>query len=310
MTALEAVSTYLPPERTPVVSRLAELGFSDAQSKLYQRYYGFSQVRREPGGTIGDLMLAAASKLEQLRGREHQVRYVVQAPTIQLAAPYPRNFLDDVREALDLTRASSFSLSQHACAASLLAVDVCGRLLDTDGDPDALALVLAGERTFTRVAQVIPTSAVMGEGMAAVLVRPGGGRDRVLGYAARMYSEFHTAPFESPDLARRFDETYSGALVDVIRTALQRAGSRAADLALVLPHNVNRMSWYRLARTLGVRSDRILLDNLPVLGHCFGADPFINYQTARELGRLRPGDRYLMTAVGVGATFAAMVLEH
>ena len=45
-------------------------------------------------------------------------------------------------------------------------------------------------------------------------------------------------------------------------------------------------------------------------GHCFGADPFINYATARDFGRLSPGDRYLMVAVGLGANFAATVVEH
>ncbi|WP_198681121.1 hypothetical protein [Lentzea terrae] len=31
---------------------------------------------------------------------------------------------------------------------------------------------------------------------------------------------------------------------------------------------------------------------------------------AVDAGRLRPGDRYLMTSVGLGATFSAMVLKH
>ncbi|MEO3806054.1 3-oxoacyl-[acyl-carrier-protein] synthase III C-terminal domain-containing protein [Nonomuraea sp. B1E8] len=56
--------------------------------------------------------------------------------------------------------------------------------------------------------------------------------------------------------------------------------------------------------------DRLYLDNLSKVGHCFGADAFINYCSARADGRLTPGDRYLMTAVGLGATFSAMVFEH
>jgi 3-oxoacyl-[acyl-carrier-protein] synthase-3 len=63
-------------------------------------------------------------------------------------------------------------------------------------------------------------------------------------------------------------------------------------------------------RQIGVPKDRLLLDNQPELGHCFGADPFVNYQTACERGRLRPGDAYVMTAAGLGATLAAMVFRH
>ncbi|MFC7545959.1 3-oxoacyl-[acyl-carrier-protein] synthase III C-terminal domain-containing protein [Plantactinospora sp. GCM10030261] len=310
MTALEAVSSYLPPEATPVARILADLDFSAAQIGLYQRYYGFAEVRREPGAGVAELLLAAASKLDQLRGREDQVRYLVYAPTIQLATPYPADVLDRVRDALGLTRAAAFSLTQHACASALLAVDVCGKLLAADDDPDGLALVLAGEKTFTRVTKVMPNSAVMGEATAAVLVRPGGGRDRVVGYATRTHSDFHVAPFEPPELAARFDELYPAALAEVIEAALAASGLTAPDLALVLPHNVNKMSWYRVARSIGLPVGRILLDNVPVLGHCFGADPFINYQTAQHLGRLRPGDHYLMTSVGLGATFSAMVFRR
>ena len=36
----------------------------------------------------------------------------------------------------------------------LLAVDMAGRLLTDDGDPEALALVLSGEKTFTRDAEI------------------------------------------------------------------------------------------------------------------------------------------------------------
>ena len=45
-------------------------------------------------------------------------------------------------------------------------------------------------------------------------------------------------------------------------------------------------------------------------GHCFCADPFINYRTAVERQLLRRGDRYLMAAIGLGAAFSAQVFEH
>jgi 3-oxoacyl-[acyl-carrier-protein] synthase-3 len=56
----------------------------------------------------------------------------------------------------------------------------------------------------------------------------------------------------------------------------------------------------------------VVLDNVPKLGHVFCADAFINYQTARERGLLRPGTRYLVVAAGAarGAAFSAMVFEH
>ncbi|QES04035.1 hypothetical protein DEJ43_34590 [Streptomyces venezuelae ATCC 10712] len=36
----------------------------------------------------------------------------------------------------------------------------------------------------------------------------------------------------------------------------------------------------------------------------------MNLQSAREAGRLRSGDLYVMTASGLGSTFSAAVLRH
>jgi 3-oxoacyl-[acyl-carrier-protein] synthase-3 len=243
-------------------------------------------------------------------GYFERIRYLVQAATIALAVPYPRSAVQEVRRALGLDRARAFSLTQHACASALLAVDVCGRLLATDGDPDALALIVTGEKTFTPVAQLIPDSAVMSEGTAAVLVRPGAGRDTMLGYASRCHGEFFRAPFQSSAVTSKFNAAYTPALAEVIMTALSRARLAADQIDLVLPHNVNRMSWLRAARATGLPADRIVLDTVPTVGHCFGADSFINYRLACERGLLRPGDHYLMTAVGLNATFSAMVFRH
>jgi len=67
----------------------------------------------------------------------------------------------------------------------------------------------------------------------------------------------------------------------------------------------------RLERILGnaLVSAQVKLA-LDKTGHCFCADPFINYQTVRELGLLKPGDKYLMTSAGLGQTFSAAVFQH
>ncbi|NMO53350.1 3-oxoacyl-ACP synthase [Actinoplanes sp. TBRC 11911] len=309
MTAIEAVSAYLPPARVPITELAAELGLSDRQAALYRRYYGLDTVCLDPGGTLTDLMLGAAGKLDALRGREHQVRYVIQARTLE-CPPYPVNPVHDVRDALGLRHAAAFTVMQHACASGLLAVDLAGRLLAAGGDPDGLALLFVGEKAFTPIARQIPGTTVMGEGSAAVLIRHGGTRDRVVSYATRSHGRFSDGLLLTGPAAEEFELRYLDALAEVIQAATSHAGVSPSELSLVLPHNVNRLSWIRLARRIGLPVDRVLLDNVPLTGHCFGADPFINYATAIELGRLRAGDHYLMAAVGLGATFSAMVLQH
>jgi 3-oxoacyl-[acyl-carrier-protein] synthase-3 len=310
MTALDAVSAYLPATSVPIEAVVGEDGLSAADARVFRRFYGLDRVRWEDGAGLAEILLAAARKLTTLPGREHLVRYVIAARTLHSVVPESAHVLDEVCRQLGLVNASSFAVTQHACASGLLAVDLAGRLLAADGDDDALALILAGEKAFTPSAQFIPATTVMGEGTMAALVRLGGSTDRMLSYATCTRGEFSTGLFTTPELAARFQQEYPLVLGEVMQAAVAKAGLELPAIDLLLPHNVNRMSWVRLCQQLDYPLDRVYLDNVPVTGHCFCADPFINLTSAVDSGRLARGDHYLMVAVGLGSTFSAMVFEH
>jgi 3-oxoacyl-[acyl-carrier-protein] synthase III len=312
MTALEAVAAYLPERRVPIENLAGELGLSPMQVKVFRRYHGLGTVCREPGGTLLDLMLAATAALGALRGRERRVRYVLHARSVPVAVPYPLNPLHEMCGLLGLGHATAFTLTHQACATGLLAIDVAGRLLAADGEPDALALVIAGEKAFTPTAQFLPDTSVFAEGASACLVAAHGQRDRLLAYASQTRGEFDARPGEQPELALRFQREFPESLAGVILAAVAGAGLELGEISLILPHNVNMVSWRQLCRRIGFPVHQVLLDNVPVIGHSFCADAFINYQTAAQRGLLRPGDRYLIAAAGagLGATFSAMIFEH
>ncbi|MFE0171830.1 3-oxoacyl-[acyl-carrier-protein] synthase III C-terminal domain-containing protein [Streptomyces sp. NPDC059002] len=310
MTSVVAVSSHLP-ETVPVHGLKESLGLKDQEVRRFTRLYGLDRICQAPGRSEAELLTAAAGKLEGLAGQEDRVRYVIQAKGIRTTAPYPDRPLREVRESLGLRRARTFAVADHGCATGLLALDVAGLLLAADGDPDALALVLAGEKTMTPFSQWIADVSIMGEATAAVLLAPGGGRDRVLGYASRIHGRADgLIDLSGSGLAKEASRIYQDALQEVVLAATEEAGITVADLDLVLPHNVNRVSWTVAAKNLGIPVDRIFLDNIGATGHSFCADPFINYQSARERGLLRPGDHYLMTSAGLGQTFAATILQH
>jgi 3-oxoacyl-[acyl-carrier-protein] synthase III len=308
-TTLEAVAAHIPALSVPIEDLQERLGLGETQTKMYRRFYGLSHVLREPGATHAQLMLAAAGKLDALRGREHLVRYVVHARALPTSFPYPANPIHEVKEALGLTRAAAFSVTQHACAMGIVAVDLCGRLLAADGEAGALALVFTGEPAFTPAVEQNPGTTIVGEGAAAVLVGHDGDGDRVLAVASRTYGEYNSGLSVTEEMAERYLAIYTDVLAEVILSAIERAVLTLDDIALILPHNVNRVSWVRVCKRLGVPVDRVFLDNVAATGHCFSSDPFLNHQRARELGLLQPGERYVMAAVGRGSTFSAMVVQ-
>ncbi len=315
MTALEAVSVYLPPERIPVESLAGPLGLTEMQVKLFQRFHGLREVGRDPDPSLQHLLMKAAAGLDALRGQEHRVRYVLYARTMPVVGPYPVNPLHEVCRALGLGHALAFTVTHQSCASGLLAIDMAGRLLaaDTadwpDGQAGPLALVLAGEKAFTREAQMFADTTIFGEGSAACLVSAFGARDRVLAYASNVRGEFDS---DTGANDARLQREYRPSLAEVMRQALDEAGLTLDDIRVVLPHNVNLVTWQRMCLLLKFPRDRVVLDNIPASGHVFCADVFANYKTACERGLLQPGDRYLAAAVGAGggATFAAMVFEH
>ncbi|MBN0038732.1 hypothetical protein JN535_00925 [Cellulosimicrobium cellulans] len=317
MTTLVDVGAHVPATRVPIRDLADELSLDHLELGVFERFFGLREVCTAPDASLSDLLVAAARAVPGLAGNEHRVRYVLGARTIATVAPVGVNPLHDAADRLGLDHAVVWTLTQHACASALLAVDVAGRLLAADGDADALALVLTGEKAFSPGSRLIEGTTIMGEGTAAVLVAAGGSADdpapasgsTVLSYATRTLGEYHQVPLPE-DLAGPFGVAYTEVLAEVVLEAVERAELTLDDLALVLPHNVNRVSWRRLCSRLGLPIARVRLDDVPVTGHCFGADSFIGYAAARAEGRLRPGDPFLMVAVGLGATFSAMVLRY
>jgi 3-oxoacyl-[acyl-carrier-protein] synthase-3 len=315
MTALEAVSVYLPPVRMPVESLAGPLGLTDMQVKLFRRFHGLREVGRDPDPSLSALLMKAAAGLDALRGQEHRVRYVLYARAMPVVGPYPANPLHEVCRALGLGHTLAFTVTHQSCASGLLAIDMAGRLLAAeaaagpDGQEAPLALILSGEKAFTREAQMFADTTIFGEGAAACLVSAFGTRDRMLAYASNVRGEFDSATGAND---ARLQREYRPSLAEVMRQALEEAGVALDDIRVVLPHNINLVTWQRMCLLLNFPRDRVLLDNIPASGHVFCADLFANYKTACERGLLQPGDRYLAAAVGAGggATFAAMVFEH
>ncbi|WP_117212772.1 3-oxoacyl-[acyl-carrier-protein] synthase III C-terminal domain-containing protein [Allorhizocola rhizosphaerae] len=307
MTALASVGCYLPELGVDVRAIGKAAGADDKTVWKFGKLFGLDTVRRAPEHDMRGIMAGAVRALPGLRGNESRVRYVIGARTMSTAVRADRYPMEEVCQEFGMTNAVAFTLGQHGCATGLLGVYLAGQLLAADADPDGLALVLTGEKTHP-VIQMIPESAVMGESTAACLVSASGEHDRLLGYATRTCGQWTSVP---PDpLDADFLKEHNELLADVMREATDAAGVGLDDVAIILPHNVNRLTWSWTCRVLDLPLERVYLDNIPVTGHCFAADPFINLVHARDAGRLRRGDTYLMAAVGLGATFSAAVLRH
>jgi 3-oxoacyl-[acyl-carrier-protein] synthase-3 len=308
--SLGSIAVWLPRGSRTIEDLRRHLDLTPAQVKVLTRVHGLREVRTSPHSTLREGLLTAGA--QALGGVDdlHRVRYVLHAHTLQDVAPSTVNVVHDVCDALGVGHATAFSVTQQNCASGLLALDIAGKLLHQDEDADAIALLLMGEKPFTPLAQLIPNTTVMGEAAVACLVQGGGDQDRLLSYHARTRGQYSAGLELDAESRQAFEREYADTLSEVIHAAVTLAGLTLDEIVLVLPHNVNRSSWIRVARTLELSEDRLLLSNIPALGHCYCADPFLNLVTAARERRLRRGDHYVMAVVGLGATFAAAAFRH
>ncbi|WP_232666643.1 3-oxoacyl-[acyl-carrier-protein] synthase III C-terminal domain-containing protein [Pseudonocardia sp. TRM90224] len=307
---IEAVDAFVPAGSATIEEIGAELGLSRAKVRLFRRMHGVERVHRAPGLGVLDLVAKPAAGLVADPAVASRVRYLIYAHTMQDVAPFGVSIAAQLRTRLGLPAATAFALTQQYCASGLAAVATAGELLALDAVPDALALVVTGELAFSPMSRLIPNTAVMGEVAAACLVGLSGSGDAVRSHVVQTDGRYAGCLRLSPQDAQDFAADYPKRLADVMASAVSAAGLTMAEIDRIVPHNVNRSSWRRTLDVLGIDAAQVFLDNIAESGHCFCADPFLNYTTMRNRGLLRAGGHYLLTAVGLGATYVATVVRH
>lgn len=308
--AIEAMAAFTPDPVSTVDAVAPRLRLSRSKVKLFRRVHGLDRLRLDPDLPVLDLVAEPAARLVAGLDDPERVRYLVYAHTIQDVSPAGFDIASALAARLGLHRANAFALTQQNCAGGLAALDLCGELLAAEGEQDALALVVTGEKAFSPLAQLIENTTIMGDASAACLVGLSGAGDRVLAYSARTDGRYADGIRLDPVRLKEFGAGYAARLADTVRSTLAEAGLTLADVALIVPHNVNVSSWKAVIELLGTDPGTVFLDNVAEYSHCFCSDPFLNYSHLRDRGRLEPGGHYLFTAVGLGATYAAMVLRH
>lgn len=323
MIAIAEVASHIPEESETIEQVGRQLAIDPRHVELFTRFFGLREVRVAHDRGYVDRLLDAAGKLTQLRGNESRVRYVLVARTARDLSTLAEDPVSEVLERLGLEHAVGFAVTEHACAAGLYAIWMGGWLLQ-DEDPDALALVLMGEVPEME-GFYLPGTGVMGDSTAACLVRASGERDRLRSYAFRINPKCEEAlsqAFEnyvSTDQAfsqhlgnatEELGKIYIDELSEVLQEAAEKAGLALQDMKMILPHNVNRISWIRVCKKIGFPITKVMTDLIPITGHCYTADSFINYVEADRQHRLEPGDHYMVVGVGTHGSFSSMVFER
>ncbi|MFV8753108.1 3-oxoacyl-ACP synthase III family protein [Nannocystaceae bacterium ST9] len=207
----------------------------------------------------------------------------------------------------------------NACTGFLTALDLAARSVATGLGPIG---VVVSELWSRHLDPSDPRSYVIfGDAAAAVILGPALGREglrsswlRNDGRLRGSVTLAHSGLTGSREIVRfgvsnqKITDEASEAILASARQALQLAGLTMADIDWVLPHQPNGRMLDLLVRELGVAEHK-LIRVVDEIGSVGAASVPFSLDRLRRSGKLRPGDRLLLVAVGSGISYGGMVYE-
>lgn len=226
-----------------------------------------------------------------------------------------------VQEALGYEGIPSFSV--HATCLSFLVGLNAAVHFAAAGTWQRILLVSAEKGTGFRNFDEPESAALIGDGAAAAIIEPGGGRWIDFAFQTwprgAPYAKFPGAGTRvPPEEAKPEDYTFTMEgrriyrlgrvkMAEMMFGILKKNGLSLADVDLVVPHQMSGPG-IQAFRRVGV-SDEQLVDIVGTYGNCVAASLPMALAIAKEEGRLREGSKVLLLGLGAGMSLAAALLE-
>ena len=302
------LGTYLP-ERLVTNRELPELEpphtLAD-MDKVGIRARGIASERED----VLFMALAAARRaLAQAKVSPESLDFVILANWSERR--YVPDFAPRVQHALGARRAFAFDIG-CACAGFLYGLTLAHGYLQNPRF--RCGLVLASDRSTRRLRPRSRATLVFGDAAAAMVVeRDAPHGSRLVDYELRTdgsqndIMSVDQEGYLSPKIKQRELNQLAGrSLASVSRALLERNGLGLGDVDWFLPHSGTAGVQAMLAEHLGALPEKTL-NNLADIGNVTSASIPVSLEHFIKQGRLKPGDRILSAAVGLGWQYCAVL---
>lgn len=319
--AIRSTGSALPGQVLTNDELIARFGLSIDSEWIESRTGIHSRHWLEEGETTSDLAVrAAALALERAGVAARELDRLILA-TISPDRPSPATALTVARTLG--ARCPAFDLSA-ACAGFLYGLDL-GAAAVRGGERNVL-VVAADARSRWIDTSDVRSVVLFADGAGAALLGPSerpGLSPVVLGAEGRESPGAHVPAggtarpasratvearehFLVVDSRREIFELFVRFTREAVERLLERTGSSLDDVDLFLTHQGNALMVQAVLEDLGIERERAV-DNVARHGNTSGATVPIALDEALRDGRLGPGKRALMTSVGAGYTFGAVL---
>ncbi|WP_432839682.1 beta-ketoacyl-ACP synthase III [Dactylosporangium sp. CA-092794] len=319
---LAGVGGYVPPRRVTNAELAPGLGTDDGWIRTRT---GIRERRwADAGTTTGDLAAEAGQRALKSAGVSDADLVILATSTGNQPMPATA---PEVAAMLGLGQVAAYDVSA-ACAGFVYALTAAAGAIAI-GVADRV-LVIGADLWSTRLDPADRSTAIIfGDGAGAVVLRAGtaGERGALLGFDAgsdgdrralavvpgggsRQRSAPHLAELANEYLTMQGRDLFTQAVERMAASSerlLRRVGWTGADVDKCVAHQANVRILHTVADLLDVGRDR-MLTNLDRVGNTSAASIPLLLSEAGADGRLRGGDRVLLTAFGGGLSWASAAL--
>jgi 3-oxoacyl-[acyl-carrier-protein] synthase III len=225
-----------------------------------------------------------------------------------------------VQADLGITQGAAFDV-QAVCSGFVYALVTADSLIKAGQAKHALVI---GSETFSRILDWTDrgTCVLFGDGAGAVVLSAAPDSDKrgILAsklradgrYSDKLYVDGGPSTTQTVGhLRMEGREVFKHAVTNiasVMEEVLATAGVAAKDIDWFVPHQANRRILEGTARKLGISEDRIVL-TLDKHGNTSAASIPLAFDAAVRDGRIKPGQKVLLEAMGGGFTWGAVLVQ-
>ncbi|MBI5778374.1 MAG: ketoacyl-ACP synthase III [Planctomycetes bacterium] len=279
----------------------------------------------EPDVVTSDLATKSALKaLESAKIQAEELDLII-VGTVTPDHPFPSTACY-VQKNIGAINAPAFDISA-ACSGFMYSLTVGYRMVSTGSYKNVLII---GADILTKITDYTDRAScvLFGDGAGAVVLQPnnqgheviytymgadGTGADVMVQPAggSRNPASHKTVDERLHYMRLRGREIYKFAVMkmaDLVADAAKQCNITVADIALIVPHQVNQRILEAAAERLNISMDKIFV-NIHKYGNTAAASAAIAFDEAARSGRLKKGDYVVLVAFGGGLTWGVTVLK-
>lgn len=304
---IKQIGYALPKLLEPLAARAQRLNIPADYVMIYNRIYGIDQLPYDPNATVNSLLSEAVHNCLNAADIDVQtIKWLISSQTLYPNVPYGHNHLQKIKENFGLQQAHHFATNADKCASIAKACQLAQILFESDECQEHILIVTA-DITDEDTRQLSVTG-LETDSAAAVLFSRKHHSQKILYTSIAQYGQY-SKDFFTKGNKQDFEERYPTLLAQTILRAAQASNKDLKKVRWIFAHHASHYSWRKVANILNYPFENIYLKHAATFGHCFGADPWINFALATKENLLNKGDLCILVTVGLGASFSAMVVE-